>query len=409
MDRCDVLIWGEKIGELYIVEGRLNFIYTHPPQFEISPLHLPTSSRVFDYTDMLGQKGLAGVFADTLPDYYGESALNTYFTAQNREPNTIDKLLFIGNKAMGAISYEPSTADAEAIEQVMDLNRLYIETKKVVNDEDYTDIALVLSILKSVSPLGGAKPKALIGFKDINSDIFVGARNAPLDKGYCNSIIKFNTDEKGSSRDELATEYSYMQLAKEIGINIPDIVLSKEGHYIIKRFDNDDGQKLHMHTLQGILHSDFAVPRTVDYTEAFRVLNLLNVSKNDRDEFYKRMVFNYLFRNHDDHEKNHSFLMDRTGNWHLSPAYDITFSYRQGGRFIGDHQLKFNGKVGDDVGFDDFREIAEHFGIKAYKEIIQEVLDIRMKLKDNLQANNVSQDYISTVISAVMERRIDVR
>lgn len=416
MKKCDVLIFGKKIGELYYLHNKLKFAYIddHIP-FEISPLQLPKSIKIHDYTQRQDLKGLAGVFNDTLPDHYGEGIMNRYFANLQLEPNTIDRLLFLGDNTLGAITYEPSKNDRKAKEFKIQLDNLYnqmkqlIKKNKRINKGDYVNSDILYSLLKSASPAGGAKTKALIGFKDINSPIYIGKRNAKLKDGYFNAIIKFNTGEYGSDANILTTEHIYMTLASKVGINVPYNTLTKEKHYIIKRFDNNDGELLHLHTLHGMIHSDFHTPRTVDYTEVFRVLTMLNVPYIDKEDMFKRMVFNFLFRNHDDHEKNISFTMNKKGDWRLSPAYDITYAYKQGGRFIGDHQLTFNGHVGNDVTIDTFKNIADTFEIKNYKEIISNILQIRDSLKDELINNNISKEFVDDLVRNVYQRTLDVK
>lgn len=408
IDKCDVLVWDKKIGELaYNQNRRLIFTYTNKPPFEISPLYLNTQDTQFEYTLLEQQKGLAGVFSDTLPDRYGDDVLKRYFDKLGVEANTIDKLLFIGDKTMGAITYEPAQRDLKSKQQTMSLNSLYQEAKKLDTKEYYVDLSVSINMLKSVSPIGGAKPKAVIGFKDLKSDIFIGSKNIVLPKDYKYCIVKFNTFEEGSSKDDLKVEHIYMNLAKEVGINTPTTLLSKEGHYIIERFDRTNEGKLHMHTLQGYLHSDFSTPRTVDYVNAFVVMQNLQIPQIDLEEFYKRMIFNYIFRNHDDHEKNHSFLMDKKGNWKLSPAYDLTYCYKKGGSFVGDHQLTFNGKVGDDVAYTDFLAIAKKFNIKNHKEIIEQVMALKDdKLLKKLKEYEVNKDKITQIKITTSERSI---
>jgi len=414
MNKCNVLIFGKKIGELYYLNNKLKFSYIDGNiPFEISPLQLASSIKIHDYTHKQDLKGLAGVFNDTLPDHYGEGLMNTYFASRELEPNTIDRLLFLGNNTLGAITYEPSKNDKKAKEFKIELDNLYSEMKVLVKrDEnithtsDYANSDILYSLLKSASPAGGAKTKALIGFKDINSPIFIGKRNIEFKDGYYNALIKFNTGKHGSDANILITEHVYMNLASKLGINIPYNILTKENHYVIKRFDNNDGEILHMHTLHGMIHSDFHTARTVDYTEVFRVLIMLNVPYSDKEDMFKRMVFNYLFRNHDDHEKNIAFTMNRKGVWRLSPAYDITYAYKQGGRFIGDHQLMFNGLVGNDVTIDTFVNIANTFEIKDYKNIIDKILEIRDTLKDELIKNNASKEFVADIITNIYQREL---
>lgn len=410
IDKCNVLIWGKKIGELSYNEfNRLIFVYTNKPPFEISPLRLNTSNNVYDYTLLEQQKGLAGVFSDSLPDRYGDNVLKRYFDKLNTEANTIDKLLFIGNNTMGAITYEPAQDDIKAKQQTMTIGNLYKEAKKLDTKDYYIDLSISINMLKSVSPIGGAKPKAIIGFKDLESDIYIGSKTNELPKGYKYCIIKFNTDGEYSSKDDLLVEYIYMNLAQEVGINTPRTILSQDGHYIIERFDRTQSGKMHMHTLQGYLHSDFSIPRTVDYVDGFVALKNLKVSKKDFEQFYRRMIYNYLLRNHDDHEKNHSFLMDKKGNWRLSPAYDLTYCYKKGGSFVGDHQLTFNGKIGNNITYADFEDIANRYNIKNYKNIIDEIKEIRdSKLIQLLKKYDVSKDKIEEIKKAISEREIRI-
>ena len=414
MNKCDVLIWNKKIGELYYLNNKLKFSYIDGDiPFEISPLQLASSIKIHDYTHKQDLKGLAGVFNDTLPDHYGESVMNRYFASREQEPNTIDRLLFLGDNTLGAITYEPSKKDRKAKEFKIELDELYRDMKELIKKDgkinhkgDYASSDILYSLLKSASSAGGAKTKALIGFRDIDSPIFIGKRNSKLQDEYFNALIKFNTGEYGSDANILITEHVYMTLASKVGINIPYNTITHEKHYVIKRFDNNDEKVLHMHTLHGMIHSDFHTARTVDYTEVFRVLLMLNVPYEDKEDMFKRMIFNFLFRNHDDHEKNIAFTMDRKGTWRLSPAYDITYAYKQGGRFIGDHQLTFNGLVGNDVTINTFKDIAKTFEIKEYKTIINMILQIRETLQDGLIKNGASVEFVNDIITNIYQREL---
>lgn len=406
MDKCDVLIWGKKFGELSYNNFHLIFRYTTTPPFEVSPLHLSTQNTYYDYTHLESQKHLAGVFADSLPDNYGQKAISTYFSSIGQEANEIDKLLFIGDRTMGAITYSPAVEDHEAFEQTMTIRELHDSVREVISENHLIDTDIGVHILKSVSPVGGAKPKALIGFKSLEEPIYVGPRNGDMPNGYVPSIIKLATGEEGATQDHLRMEYAYMNLAADCGITIPPIAVTPEGHFVISRFDRDNGEKIHMHTLQGLIHSDFKVPRTVDYEEAFRMMVMLGCPKGDFEQLYRRMAFNYLLRNHDDHEKNISFLMNRRGEWRISPAYDLGYNYKPGGQFIGDHQLTFNGRVGNEVAKRDFVELAERFGVTNYDDIIHTIESARSDLAERLATAGVNEKFFAEIVVRVNERSI---
>lgn len=395
-DRCDVLIWGKKIGELsYSLNWGLYFVYTTKPPFEISPLQLSTKQKEFKYLLSREQRGLAGVFSDSLPDWYGHKVLENYFDSLNVEGNIIDRLLLIGDRTMGAITYKPTAPNINSKYQTMSLQELYIESKKLKDADYYKDLSLSINLIKSSASVGGARDKALIGFKDLDSDIILSQKDIKLPKGYKECIVKFNKDE---NKDDLIIEYIYMSIAKEVGIDTPKTYLSNEGHFIIERFDRTDKGKMHMHSLHGYLYDDSVPFGSTSYTKAFVALQNLQVPQEDLEQMYRRMVFNYLFVNQDDHEKNHSFLMDRQGNWRLSPAYDLTYN-----------PIFSNAKIDKCAIYDNYKAIAKKFKIKNFKEIIKEIKSLREDvLFKKLKEHNVSKEKIKKMQAVMKEYDIKI-
>lgn len=362
---------------------------------EIAPLTMPLSlgNRPFSFpanrTDCF--KGLPGLIADALPDKFGNQIITEWFTRQGLpvgEITPLERLCYVGQRAMGALEFEPSKASAllnESTEIYIDeLTRLAedIFTKREAFQERmFQEDKTILDILRVGTSAGGAKPKAIIAYNAQTNEVRSGQVKAP--EGFHYWLLKFDGvtySEHGSVMENPKgignVEYAYYKMAQACGINMTECRLLDEGnnhHFMTRRFDRtNNGEKIHMQTVAGLAHLDR--DQRHSYEEVFGVIRKMNLPMDASQQLFRRMVFNVVARNNDDHTKNFSFLMDRNGKWQLAPAYDLCYSYKPGGRWIGQHQLSLNGKQ-DEFTRKDIQTVGENMGIRRCNEMIDEVVD----------------------------------
>ena len=361
----DVYLWGTRIGTAYSRDGHpiVQFEYSDEIRdlgVEVSPLKMPLSSERFEFPDLpiRSFKGLPGLLSDSLPDKFGNKVIAAWLREQGRNPddlNALERLAYAGKRGMGALEYVPSLLDKEDRAEAVDVAELAILANDVLKDrtearaELKPGICHYAPILRVGSSAGGARAKALIGWNEQTGEVRSGQVKLPEDFGYW--LIKFdgldgNGDKEGDDKWGYGrVEYAYHLMAKAAGVEMTDCRLWNRRHFMTKRFDRlENGGKLHMLTLGGLAHMDFNNPILYSYEEAFDIVRTLVNDASANEQIFRRMVFNVLAWNCDDHVKNISFLMDRNGTWTLSPAYDECYAYNPNGDWTGRHQMSVNGK-----------------------------------------------------------------
>ena len=361
---------------------------------DISPIIMPISQyRNTPYRFLENRtdcfKGLPGLFADSLPDTFGNQIINEWFASKGlsgEEITPLDRLCYVGKRGMGALEFEPSSPINGMNESsVLHIEELTELAKSVFTDRMAFQVQLrqegrnILDILKVGTSAGGAKPKAIIAYNDITGEVRSGQVKAPEGFGYW--LLKFDGG-KYSEHTQITDnpqgigniEYAYHRMAKACGIDMMECRLLQEKescHFMTRRFDRmENGEKIHVQTLAGLAHYDR--DQRHSYEEIFRIMRQMNLPYPSQEELYRRMVFNVMGRNHDDHSKNFSFLMNRQGKWKLSPAYDLCYSYTPGGKWTNRHQLSLNGKQ-DNFTMEDLQKVGENMGIREHKQIIEKV------------------------------------
>jgi serine/threonine-protein kinase HipA len=293
---------------------------------QISPFHLPLDNRVYK-APSTPFSGLHGVFADSLPDGWGLLLMDRFLRQQGinvKQISVLDRLLYIGSTGMGALRYEPDNS-SPAVAATLDLFELSQESAQVFNGKTQD---ILPALIQAGSSPGGARPKILVGIKD--NRIISGEHELP--EGYEAWLVKFHA-APDKSVDEGLIEETYARMLRLAYINMPDtqlLAVRDKYYFAVKRFDRINNQCLHLHSLAGLVNADFRIP-DFDYEKLLRLTLLLTKNTDDAIRVYRQMVFNLLAHNQDDHTKNFSFMMDGHGHWRLSPAYDITFNYCNGG------------------------------------------------------------------------------
>lgn len=372
IDTAIVRLWGDIIGAVSWLDERGYGIFEYDRDFikkglDLSPitmgLGLTGSGDGKFFFPALNKEtylGLPGLLADVLPDKFGNSIIDAWLARNGRDSNSfspVERLCYAGKRGMGALEFSPPVIEDYDESVAVDISELVKLAQDVMNerkglnvqlaDADHENADAILDILRVGTSAGGARPKAVIAMND-KGDVLSGQADAP--KGYDYWLLKFDgvTDlELGEPMGYGRIEYAYYLMAKEADITMTECKLLEENgraHFMTKRFDRVGGNKLHMQSLCGIAHYDFNMVGAYSYEQAFEVMRKLRLSKAEASQQYRRMLFNIIARNQDDHTKNISFLMNKEGKWKLSPAYDVTYSHNPAGKWTNQHQMSVNGK-----------------------------------------------------------------
>ena len=350
-------------------------------RWDIAPFQMPLNNllrgeRIFSFPANRGKAfmGLPALLADSLPDDYGNSVIDEWFAGKNRLVNIspLDRLCYIGKRGMGALEYQPAHNDSHLNESsILEMSELTALAKEVLNKREAFQTNLrnknkaIYDILRIGTSAGGAKPKAIIAYNPKTGEVRSGQVQAPKDFSYW--ILKFDGLKTEILKDNPQgmgkIEYAYYKMATDCGITMTECRLLQDGrkaHFMTKRFDRtESGEKVHTQTLCAL--GNFDRDERHSYEQIFQTMRRLNLPYNDIEQIYRRMVFNVVARNHDDHTKNHSFRMDKNGKWSLAPAYDLCYSFDPSGKWTKQHQLSLNGKR-DNFTMSDLLQIAKKSG-----------------------------------------------
>lgn len=375
---------------------------------EPSPLMMPVKQgRIYSFGNLNRDVfyGLPGMLADSLPDTYGRALFDKWLSMVGRTSgNPIETLCFLGQRCMGALEFEPATGPVTT-DMKIEIDSLVEVAKEALSkkEEFGTNLdadrkAAIAEILRLGTSAGGQRAKAVIAYNKETGEVRSGQVQAPTDFDYY--LIKLDgvSAEAGFKETENfgRLEFSFSLLAKECGIEMTECALIEENgraHFLTKRFDRVNGNKIHMQTLCGIAHYDFHLRRAYSYEQAFNVMRRLRLPYSQAEEMFLRMVFNVVIRNQDDHTKNISFLMDNAGKWRLSPAYDLGFAYNPKGAWTNTHQMSINGKF-DDITRKDLQAFAISNNIKNANEIIDKVCEVTSKWPEMAKNCGVPKEMI---------------
>ena len=360
------------VGLLALIDGKIYFEYTAAfldNGLELSPFKLPLKNGAV-FNDDGEFEGLFGLFNDALPDGWGRLLIDRYLRNGGISPEKVtplDRLLYSGTDAIGALTFEPNHAESidSDFNAVLDLDLLDKQMKEIL-DGQAEEVLEALLVLNGSS--AGARPKALIQVSEDRKTLIYN--DEELESGFEQWLVKFSNS--GDSVYSGSIEYAYSLMAKEAGLEMEETHLFKgrslQRYFGTKRFDRRGDKRMHVHTLCGLIHSDFRVP-SLDYDDLLAVTTALTKDVKECEKAYRLACFNVLAHNRDDHEKNVSFLMDSSGRWKLSPAYDLTFSSGPNGW----QSMTVMGE-GEAPGLKDLKKLADAHEIKHYKKIIDDVL-----------------------------------
>jgi serine/threonine-protein kinase HipA len=395
---AEVYLWGTCIGDLYLrddssyaqFEYRKDFVeQVEGTGIQVAPIMMPVSNKVYSFGGLADSfHGVPGMIADSLPDKYGNAVINHWLTTRGiseAEFNVIDRLRYTGTRGMGALEYRPALGPNASENEIVNVSEMVRFASDVLNRRDEIKIdmqdATYSQLLKLGTSAGGARAKAVIAWNESTNEVKSGQTNP--EPGFDYWLMKFdgvsqNGDHNLEDEPEYTLiEYAYYLMACEAGIDMSECRLFTENgkhHFMTKRFDRLNGGKLHMQTLAALAHIDYNTPRLCSYEMAASYMKKIDIRQKSMEQFYRRMVFNVLAVNRDDHVKNISFLMDRNGEWSLSPAYDVTFSYNATNTWLRAHQMLINNKM-ENINIEDLISCGKAMGLGRVKcvSILEEV------------------------------------
>ena len=394
-------LWKALVGAVLWDPKREIAVLEFDPAFvksgmDLAPLRMPLAAlrdgqRIFSFPGLskVTYRGLPGLVADSLPDRFGSDLLNAWLAAQGRNPdsvNPIERLCYTGRRGMGALEYEPANHPADAdTSSPLDIRELVKLARQVLAKRGKLKANLgkkgadgLLNIIKVGASAGGARAKAIIAYNEKTGAVRSGQVEAP--RGFSHWLIKFDgvTNRKlGDPAGFGRIEFAYHRMAAASGIAMTPCRVHEENgraHFMTRRFDREGNEKVHMQTLCALAHFDFNESNAYSYEQAFQVMRQLRLPFPDAEQLYARMVFNVVAGNQDDHTKNISFLMDKAGNWALSPAYDLTNANDPKSKWVHRHQMSVNGKR-EKITRNDLVKVAKEMNIKSHREIIGRVVE----------------------------------
>jgi len=421
VDTAIVKLWGNTIGAVSWLDDRGYAVFEYDRDFlkkeiDVSPIHMSLDAArkggaIFSFPSLNKETflGLPGLLADALPDKFGNSIIDTWLLRNGRGSSNfspVERLCYTGKRGMGALEFSPAIIDKYDASVAVEVSELVELTQQIMRqrkglatqlDESEKDNAdAVLDILRVGTSAGGARPKAVIAM-DASGNVMSGQAEAPT--GYDYWILKFDgvTDlELGEPGGYGRIEYAYYLMAEAAGIKMTPCKLLEENgraHFMTQRFDRINGIKQHMQSLCGIAHYDFNMAGAYSYEQAFAVMRKLRLSKAEAAQQFRRMVFNVVARNLDDHTKNISFIMNHEDKWMLSPAYDVTYSHNPAGKWTNQHQMSLNGKR-DNFSKDDLITLGESISLPRVDEVINDVISAVDKWPEHAKDAGVKKEVV---------------
>lgn len=413
---AEVRLWGRTIGAVVQEAGEAVAAFEYDPAFtrsgiEIAPLTMPLSSRVYTFPELSRATfyGLPGLLADSLPDKFGNALINAWLATQGRQPDSfhaVERLCYTGARGMGALEFAPAIGPRARQASQIQIDKLVALASEVLAARNDLRVSFagasreraLTDILRVGTSAGGARAKAVIAWNPATNEVRSGQISAGA--GFSYWLLKFDgvTGNKDKELEDPqgygVIEYAYYRMARDCGIDISECRLFEENgrrHFMTRRFDRlANGEKLHMQSLGALAHFDFNMPGAYAYEQALLVIRQLGLPMSVLEEQFRRMVFNIIARNQDDHVKNIAFLMDKTGQWSLAPAFDMTYSFNPAGAWTASHQMTMNGKR-DDFTLADFSACARAAALKRGRAaaIIGEVRDVVSRWNDYAGAAGV--------------------
>lgn len=430
MNTAYIKIWGELAGAVAWDEASGVASFEYAPLFKskgwnLAPLQMSVNSRnsLFRFPALRKRtdayldtfKGLPGLLADVLPDRYGSELINLWLTQQGRAPdsmNPVEMLCFIGTRGMGALEFEPATLKEDKRTFSVEIDSLVDMAKKMLSKKDAfaanmqaDEHKAIMEILKIGTSAGGARPKAVIAYNEKTGEVKSGQTNAP--QGFEHWLIKLDgvSDvQLGASAGYGRVEMAYYHMALACGINMmPSRLLEENGraHFMTNRFDREGGStKHHIQTFCAMKHFDYNMVNSYSYEQLFQTMRELKLPYPDAEQMFRRMAFNVMARNCDDHTKNFAFRLKKDQQWELAPAYDICHAYKPEHQWVSQHALSINGKR-TGISRDDLLAIGKSIKNKKAAEMIDQISDTVTKWRtfaDEVKIDGKLRDEIASTL-----------
>jgi serine/threonine-protein kinase HipA len=402
---AEIILWGSRIGAVALGDDSRTTTFQYDRKFsqsgiQVSPLEMPLSNQSYSFPELSRESfhGLPGLLSDSLPDKFGNALINRWLARSGRTPssfNAVERLCYTGNRGMGALEFVPVTGPKSSKKKTLCVEDLVRIASEILSNRKSLNSSLsdegLKDILRVGTSAGGARAKAVIAWNPETNQVSSGQINAG--DGFQYWLLKFdginnNKDkELNDPKGYGIIEYAYSLMAKSCGIEMSECRLFKENgrsHFMTKRFDRlPDGDKLHMQSLAALAHFDFNLSGAYGYEQVFHIMRKLNLPYKSIEQQFRRMVFNIVARNQDDHVKNIAFLMNREGQWALSPAFDVNYSYQPDGTWTAKHQMTMNGKQ-ESFTSTDLKECAGTAGMKQgqWRIILEQVQSVVSRWKD---------------------------
>jgi serine/threonine-protein kinase HipA len=422
LEVIEVVLWGRRIGAARWDADTQSAVFEFDPamlksRIEVSPLRLPLHPGQFRFPELVrtGFRGLPGLLADSLPDSFGNAVIDRWLAVHGRDAasfSPIERLCYVGSRGMGALEFQPAIRRrdeavpievAELVELAAQIQADRENFKSELGEADDEHREALEDILRVGSSAGGARAKAVVAWNPQTGELLSGQVAAP--EGFEHWLLKFDgvrqrdrelTDPAGFGM----IEHAYHLMALDAGITMsPSRLLRENGrsHFMTRRFDRDpQGEKKHMQTLCALGHYDFQLAGAHSYEQALIAMQTLRLPVPQLTELYRRMLFNVIARNQDDHTKNIAFLMDKQGVWSLAPAYDLTFAYNPRGDWTGSHQMTIGGKR-DGFVREDLLEVGRTFGVPKPAQVLEQVAASVRRWPEFAQAAGVTEERMTVI------------
>lgn len=426
--RIEVYLWGERVGAVALDPGYGFYAFRYTPEFQASgiepaPLHMPTAvDRTFLFTDLpvATYKRLPAMLSDALPDDFGNALIDRWMLdhgVQREAITSLDRLAYMSTRSMGALTFRPPRGTNIKPAAAVQMGELVEAARKALRGE-FEDDSITQQALQHIidvgTSAGGARPKAVIAWNRKTGEIRSGQMDCP--EGFEHWLLKFDgvgkDFELGASKDYGRIEYAYYLMARAAGMSISESRLLEENgraHFMTRRFDRDgDTERHHVQTLCALAHLDYKKKATNSYSQLFDVMNQLGLTYEEREEAFRRMTFNVMARNCDDHTKNVSFRMKRGEGWTLAPAYDITFAHNQNGEWTSQHLMAVNEKFKDFTA-QDLLAVADRFGIGTAKRVIEQVYEAVIRWPEFADQAKVSEAEVAKITDSLLPIRPGAR
>ena len=393
---ANVLLWGRRVGAVAWDEARQLATFEYADSFlregfEVSPLMLPRRKGIFSFPSLSRETylGLPGLLADSLPDRFGNALIDLWLARNGRSAgdfSPVERLCYVGSRGIGALEYKPAIGGRQIASVPLEIGELTALAQQILDKRVDLTVNLgesqkaIETIFRVGTSAGGARPKALIAWNRKTGQVRSGQVTPP--EGFEPWILKFDgirDDLLGDSLGYGLIEFAYHRMAIDAGITMSECRLLKEGgraHFMTRRFDRTrSNQKLHMQSLCGLSHLDYRMAGAYGYEQTFSAIQQLALGYPVLSQMFRRMVFNIVARNQDDHTRNIAFLMNDRGEWCLSPAFDVIWAYNPIGPWTSAHQMSVGGKR-DGFTRSDLTRVGKEYGITGADEIIQDVIEV---------------------------------